>query len=181
MTPHMNAIPSAELRSLFPGVDRNLPLELSSLLFGTCYKTSRYSHKVSQIFRTESDDMPEALLRHKGRYDYIHIDGDHSYNGVRTDTLTALDLATHGAILTWHDFYTFPDYIAQGRERRGVYSYLNELARDASITLRHIVGTYLVVGSRAWPKDLPGVLLQPGDAEAPFGRRNLRLADTGWK
>lgn len=257
MAPLSNAIPSATLASLFPGIEGNLPIEISSQLFsfgalemplflpyeqavlaaivrftaphhllefgtaqgqttfalaanspadaevhtvdimqwtdytrkclrgdetiGAFYRSSPHADKVRQVFRRVPDEVPDEIAALRGRYDYIHVDGDHSYGGVRTDTLTALDLAAPDAIFTWHDFYTFPDYVAEPPERRGVYPYLNELARSGGITLRHIVGTYLVVGCRTWPQDMPGVLVQPGEPEAPFGRRNLRLADTGWK
>lgn len=257
MTPPSNVIPSAALASLFPGIEANAPLEISSQLFsfgpqemplflpyeqavlaaivrftaprrllefgtaqgqttfalaansppdaeidtvditrwtdytrkclrgdetiGACHRASPYAGKVRQVFRQAPDDLPTELAERRGDYAYVHVDGDHSYTGVKTDTLAALDLAAHDAIITWHDFYMFPDYVAQPPEQRGVYPYLNELARAGGVTLRHIVGTYLVVGCRAWPDDAPGVLLQPGEAEAPFGRRNLRLADTGWK
>lgn len=254
--PH-NHIPSAELPSLFPGIDQNLPLEISSVLFsygaremplllpieqavlaaivrftrprrilefgtaqgqttfalaansppasevftlditewtdytrkclrgddtiGACYRNSPHASKVRQLFRVEPDDLPKELSERRGTFDYLHIDGDHTYSGVKIDTLAALDLAAPDAVFTWHDFYSFPDYVRQPPEQRGVFPYLNELAQEGGITLRRIVGTYLVVGSRSWPKDMPGVLLQPGEATPPFGERNVRLGDTGWK
>lgn len=251
-----NAIPSADLAALFPGVEGNLPLEISSNLFslrapsmplylpmeqvtlaaivrltrprrllefgtaqgrttftlaanspadaeidtldiarwtdytaqclhgddrlGSCFLESPYAAKVRQVLRHAPDETPASLLERRGTYEYLHIDGDHSYSGVRTDTEAAFELAAPDAVFTWHDFYPFPDYIAEGPEKRGVYPYLNELVHAGVITLRHIVGTYIVVGCRRWGADMPGVLVQPGAPVPPFGRRNLRLADTGW-
>ncbi len=252
-----NRIPSAELRNLFPGIDRNLSLDVSSHLFsfgatempvlhpheqlvvaaivrhtnprrlvefgtaqgqttyvlaansgaeaqvitldldpsrwtdytkkclrgdveiGACYGRSPYAHKVCQLWRRTPRGMPEQLAAMRGAVDLILVDADHSYDAVRADTLTAVELASPRAVLLWHDFYMFPDYLREGPQSRGVFPYLNELHQEGLWVLRHIVGTYLVAGSRNWPKDAPGLVAQPGDTPAPFGEKIVRLAAAG--
>jgi predicted O-methyltransferase YrrM len=147
---------------------------------GQYFRDSVHRDKIRQLLRDGTDDLPAPLSDLKGGFDFIHVDADHGYAGVRADTLAALECAAPDAVITWHDFYTFPDYVRQDRERRGVFPWLNEFAAETDLVLRHIVGTYLVVGSRRWPRDLPGHVLQPGDTPAPFGQRIVRLAETGW-
>ncbi len=146
---------------------------------GSCFRDGPYADKIKQTFRDADGGLPEVLGRMKGKFDYIHVDADHGYEEVGKDTLAALDLAGPDAVITWHDFYMFPEYLKQGRERRGVFPYLNELAAEGGIVLRHIIGTYLVAGSRRWTQDTPGVLLQPGETPSPFGERIVRLKDAG--
>ncbi|MGB0683462.1 MAG: class I SAM-dependent methyltransferase [Magnetovibrionaceae bacterium] len=142
---------------------------------GRAFAGSVHADKITQIFRKTADGCPEALEGRDAAFDYLHVDADHSYSGVKADSRLALDLAGPEAILVWHDFYMFPDYIAQGPERRGVFPYLNELAGTGEIALRHILGTYFVVGCKAWAHDLPGKVFQPGEFRGPFGERIVRL------
>ena len=146
---------------------------------GLAFRTSPYADKIVQLLRDHPGHLPNHAPSLKGQVGQFHIDGDHSYDGVRSDTLEAFELAAPDAIFTWHDFYTFPDYMTQGRERRGVYPWLNELAAQNTLVLRHIVGTYLVVGSRRWTEDMPGQIRQPGEVAPPFGHHIVRLGETG--
>ena len=146
---------------------------------GRCHRESPYAERVQQYFRKDPMDRITALECLKGSIDLIHVDADHSYKGVSTDTEEALTLSHEETVFLWHDFYPFPDYIEQGPERRGVYPYLNELATKGDMVLRRITGTYFVVGCRAWrEEETPGVLYQPDETPAPFGRHNVRLWET---
>ncbi|MBF0286064.1 MAG: hypothetical protein HQL51_16565, partial [Magnetococcales bacterium] len=79
-------------------------------------------------------------------------------------------------VITWHDFYDMPDYVADPPEKRGVYPWLNELHRRGGLPMRRIAGTFLVAGSKRWiGREPPGILFQPGDVPPPFGGRNVRL------
>jgi len=148
---------------------------------GRCLRDSPYAAKVSQLLRTGPGDLPAPLPDLRGMCDFFFIDGDHSYQGVREDTLAALDLAGDGAVFLWHDFYTFPSYLGDPPEKRGVFLWLNEMAAEKRLVLRHILGTFLVVGRLGWPETMPGVPLQPGEVAGPFGDHNVRLAEAGWK
>ena|GEM_PF-4536246 len=142
---------------------------------GGCYKASPYADRVQQVFRRPGETMPKDLAEVAGAVDLVLIDGDHSYDGIRADTETALAIAAPSAVLLWHDFYLIPETLGRGPERQGVFQYLNDLAREGGIVLRHLVGTYLVAGCRTWTEDLPGEVLQPGALEPPFGGRIVRL------
>lgn len=118
-----------------------------------------------------------AIVGERGRMELILVDGDHQYDGVRADSLRALEMAEADAVVLWHDYYSFPSYVADPR-RRGVYPFLNELAREGRIGLRHITGTYLVAGRASWPSGGAGPILQPSAQSSVFGQRIVRLADT---
>src|SRR6185295_12281687 len=119
----------------------------------------------------------DGIVAGHGAQDFLLIDGDHSYQGVRSDTEKALAMATPDAVFLWHDFYLLDFVARQTPAEYSVYQYLNELAQSADLVLRHIVGTYFVVGSRRFARDLPGRLLQP-ESTAPFGTGIVRLGDT---
>lgn len=146
---------------------------------GRCLRGVPQAAKVRQVLRQHAGDLAEPLPGLRGTCDFLFIDGDHGYEGVRTDTLTALELAGDGAVLLWHDFYAFPSYVAEPREKRGVFPWLNELAAERRLVMRHILGTFMVVARIGWREPLPGVLMQPGDVAGPFGDHNVRLIEAG--
>ncbi|MBI4968091.1 MAG: class I SAM-dependent methyltransferase [Rhodospirillales bacterium] len=162
--------------------DYTLQSMLGDTRIGQCFLGKPEGAKIRQLFRAAGERMTDDLARVGPFFDYIHVDADHGYAGVKADSEVALAMISQDSIVTWHDFYAFPSYVAQPPETRGVYPYLNELAQEGTIVLRHIAGTFLVVGCKAWRDDAtPGVLFQPGDVAAPFGAMNVRLAQAGWK
>lgn len=145
---------------------------------GRVYRESDQSEKVWQVLVRPGGPIPESLSSLKGNVDLIFVDGDHSYDGVAHDTELAFEFAHEDTVFLWHDFYRFPNYIAEGPERRGVYPYLNELADRGSLKLHHIAGTYLVAGCKNWSGKPKGQVFVPGahgDGEAR--QRILRLGD----
>ena len=143
---------------------------------GAAYKASAWRNRVKQMLVRPNE--PAAGFAHlKGRVDFAYIDGDHTYDGVRTDTLIALDIIKPDATLLWHDFYDFPGYIREGRAKRGVFPWLNEMAAKGEFSLYHISGTYMVVGRRNWGRDIPCRLRRPGDRPDPFGVRIVRQGE----
>lgn len=133
--------------------------------------------RIHQILCDSRQLNPAALREAYGEMDLILVDGDHGYDAVRADTELALALAGPNTIILWHDFYTFPDYIAEGPVKRGVYPALNELAATGRIALRHIIGTYYVAGCGAWTSATPGKPAGTGaPAGGPFGQGIVRLA-----
>jgi len=147
---------------------------------GACFNDDpTVSGKVNQVLRKVPDETPAETERHAGEFDFAHIDGDHTYEGVKIDTECAFRLAKDDAVFIWHDFYNFATYDDQPTLSRGVYPYLNELQNAGEITLRHILGTYIVVGRRQWDDATPGTIVQPGELPFPFGERIVRLWETG--
>jgi len=76
----------------------------------------------------EPGDLPAA--------DFIFIDGDHSRAGVLNDHALAMDCATRGAYILFHD--------DNGRPEVQVTETLAEL-REAGHNIRHIDGTWFAL------------------------------------
>jgi hypothetical protein len=83
-----------------------------------------------QVFDTKSAELPRVLPNIRDNQPpigFIFIDGDHSYRGVKADTLLALDIiagniaeGAGGGIIAWHDCYDHaPGWV-------GVKSYLDK-------------------------------------------------------
>jgi len=144
---------------------------------GRAYRAAPGAAKIEQVLIRPGETLPEELELLKGKVDVIFIDGDHSYDGVQHDTETGYMLARSDATFIWHDFYRFPGYLAEGKERRGVYPFLNEVAADSYLDLYHISGTYLVVGRRAWSLDDVDDPAQPADAVGEMRERIIRLGE----
>ena len=145
---------------------------------GSVYRASPLARKVRQILLAQPKGFPPELRALEGRVDLFLIDGDHSYDGVRRDTELALALAAPEAVFAWHDYYAFPDYVAQGPARRGVYPYLNELAAVGPLSLFQVAGSYLVLGRRRWPTPVRPWCRRPDARPGIFQERIVRLADT---
>lgn len=144
---------------------------------GATWRQAASAHKVEQLLLDASRLDPDAIVARHGRQDFLLIDADHSYAGVRTDTEKALAMAAPDAVLLWHDFYLLDFVARQPPEQYSVYQYLNDLATTTDLVLRHIVGTYFVVGSRRFSAQLPGRVLQPRSG-TPFGSSIVRIADS---
>src|SRR5205085_12501196 len=72
-----------------------------------------------QLISLESDShddatraAPERVLGDE-RHDFLFIDGDHSYDGVRRDFELYRDLVRPGGLIAFHDIN--PDYASRGR------------------------------------------------------------------
>ena len=147
---------------------------------GTCFVNDpTVSGKIQQVLRRDPEGTPSALSALAGQFDLIHVDGDHSYHGVEVDTDCSIQLGRQDTYFLWHDYYAFLDDGKQPTLSRGVYPYLNDLQARGDITLRHILGTYIVIGHRSWTEDTPGTIVQPGELPYPYGERIVRLWETG--
>lgn len=89
------------------------------------------------IVQLEGDSASFDFLPYARMMDFVFVDGSHSYDYVRSDSLNALDLATPGAMIVWHDY----------GEWEGVTRALNELssADPRFAGLRHVRGTTLAL------------------------------------
>ena len=68
-------------------------------------------------------------------FDFVFIDGSHTYEYIRSDTIRCAEAAAGRATFVWHDF----DY-----SHYDVVCYLTEMA-NAGLLVRHIAPTNMVV------------------------------------
>lgn len=77
------------------------------------------------IHRLYGDSATFDFSEWHGAVDLFFVDGAHSYEYVRSDTLNALRCVRPGGVIAWHDY---------GRlEQRGVTRWLHELAREREV------------------------------------------------
>jgi predicted O-methyltransferase YrrM len=87
----------------------DLPLERGSKTgnyLGTYFRGTEREDRIRQIL-CESKEFDTTPLRKK--MDFIFVDGDHSYEGVKNDTEKAFDMLAPGGVIIWHDYNARPD------------------------------------------------------------------------
>ena len=103
--------------------DDRLVLELSRKnICNRVYRGEPLENKIVELF---GDSMTFDYTPYLGGMDLVFIDGNHSYEYVRSDTENALRLLSSRGVIIWHDF----DYIIH----RDVFKYLNQLSRERRI------------------------------------------------
>lgn len=98
---------------------------------GQLINKSPYQGRIQQLF---CDSRKFAVDPYANSMDFIFIDADHSYEGVKNDTEKAFQMLAPGGIVIWHDFAS---------KSPGVYGYLYELSQERS--LFRIRNTCLVI------------------------------------
>jgi hypothetical protein len=115
---------------------------------------------IEQVFREKSviqltaDSREYDYETHRGKMDFIFIDGDHSRAGVENDTMAALQMLSENGTIVWHDY---------NPEHEHVVAYLNSMASERKLFF--IKNTRLVVYSRAREP------MRPDDHRETSGRR----------
>ena len=64
---------------------------------------SDHRHRFTQLLGDSHNLNPNSLIKKYGKFDLVFIDGDHSAEGVRLDTILAMQLVDQDGIVCWHD------------------------------------------------------------------------------
>lgn len=99
----------------------NLPLDADpryAPFIGMYIARSPDRDRITQIF---CDSRAFDTTPYRESMDYIFIDGDHSYEGVKNDTEKALQLLRPGGVIVWHDY---------AAKSPGVLEYLAEFSQQ---------------------------------------------------
>lgn len=98
-----------------------------------------YNDKIIQFF-TDSKSFEFSLL--KDEIDLYFIDGDHSYNGVYSDTKKIFKIKKENAIVVWHDFrkagFKYNEEVV-----KAVKDVLGDKFKNVFVTNRNMCGVYL--------------------------------------
>lgn len=97
---------------------------------GRQFLDSPYSHRVTQVFE-DSGTFDWAL---DAPYDFILIDGCHTYEYALSDTRNALQVLRPGGVIVWHDYGMLED----------VSRLVDEMSRQ--MVVRAVQGTRIAVG-----------------------------------
>jgi hypothetical protein len=103
------------------------------------YRASK-PHAVERICELWGDSGTFDFAPYESSCSLVFVDGSHSADYVRSDSLAAMRLAKPGGRVVWHDYGVWDD-VTRG---------LEELDRVENLGLRHIKGTSLV----CWRKPL---------------------------
>jgi predicted O-methyltransferase YrrM len=71
------------------------------------YQDQPESHKIHQLF---GDSTSFDLSDYHGTCDMVFVDGGHTYDICRSDTLNALKMCRSGGIILWHDWANYGEY-----------------------------------------------------------------------
>ena len=112
---------------------------------------SKHAGKITVHFEDSRRIDPDRLRAMHGPFDFVLVDGDHSYAAVKNDFELAFRVLAPSGVVLWHDLYTFLPPAPQ----RGLFQYLSELAATDR-NVRHIAGTYFGVMKGDWSKNTPG-------------------------
>jgi Methyltransferase domain len=113
---------------------------------GEAYRNTPYADRIE---RRVGEIEPALFQTDKpGSYDFIFIDADHSYEGVKRDTELLLPLVSPTGFILWHDYANWGYFDG----KNGVPEYLGELSNTLPIT--HIIGSDIAIYSPAWETDL---------------------------
>lgn len=120
----------------------SLALEANDLMFiqkpasGTRFRQHPLEKCIRQLY---GDSATFDLSEFHNRIDFMFIDGSHSYDYVRTDSLNALKLVRHGGVIVWHDYDT-PHWHGLTRALNELHEQIPEFRH-----IRHIEGTSLCI------------------------------------
>jgi predicted O-methyltransferase YrrM len=112
-----------------------LDLEPSEMI-GSAYRDTNYSSKIRQLY---GDSKTLDYAPYRGNVDFVFIDADHTYDGVKSDTEKAFGLLRPGGVIVWDDYRWLECHI----EVVGVTLFLNEFQRSQPVF--HLAGTRFAI------------------------------------
>jgi predicted O-methyltransferase YrrM len=68
---------------------------------GKFFKGRPEAEQITQVFQ---DSRAFDAAPYRGEFDLVFVDGDHSYELVKNDTLKAFELVRKGGVILWHDY-----------------------------------------------------------------------------
>jgi hypothetical protein len=93
---------------------------------GSAYRHTQYSSRIQQLYgNSKTFDYTPFL----GKVDFVFIDADHTYEGVKSDTAKAFELLRPGGVIVWDDYRWLDVHV----ECVGVTLFLNQLGKTRSV------------------------------------------------
>jgi predicted O-methyltransferase YrrM len=86
------------------------------------YKKHPLENKISELY---GDSASFDFSPYAGKIDIVFIDGNHSFQYVKSDTENAFKMLSDNGVIVWHDF----DFIVH----KDVFTYLNQLSKECPI------------------------------------------------
>jgi predicted O-methyltransferase YrrM len=99
---------------------------------GSAYRNTEHSSRIHQLY---GDSRTFDYAPFLGKVDFVFIDADHSYAGVKSDTEKAFALLRPGGVMVWDDYRWLECHV----DCVGVTIFLNQLGKTHSVY--NIAGT----------------------------------------
>jgi predicted O-methyltransferase YrrM len=128
-------LPSSQIKDTALQIDKADEEWINKEGSGARFAGTKWEARITQLY---GDSATFDFSPYVNSIDFIFVDGAHTYEYVRTDSLTAIRLLRNGhGVILWHD-YNFNRY-------PGVTKALNELYETDNrfCNMRHIRGTML--------------------------------------
>jgi predicted O-methyltransferase YrrM len=93
---------------------------------GSAYRNTKHSSRIRQLY---GDSRTLDYTPFLGKVDFVFIDADHTYDGVKSDTEKAFQLLRPGGVIVWDDYRWLDCHV----ECAGVTLFLNELQRTQPV------------------------------------------------
>jgi predicted O-methyltransferase YrrM len=103
---------------------------------GSAYRNTEYSPRIRQLYG-DSKTFDYAFFL--GKVDFVFIDADHTYDGVKSDTEKAFELLRPGGVIVWDDYRWLDVHV----ECVGVTLFLNEFGKTHPVF--NIAGTRFAI------------------------------------
>jgi predicted O-methyltransferase YrrM len=112
-----------------------LDLEPSETV-GSAYRNTEYSSRIRQLY---GDSKTLDYTPYVGKVDFVFVDADHTYDGVKSDTGKAFELLRPGGVIVWDDYRWLDVHV----ECVGVTLFLNEFGKTHPVF--NIAGTRFAI------------------------------------
>lgn len=126
----------------------NAPQTDNVLFIGYKYLERGFGNRVCQVY-TDSREWDHSAYP-DGFFDSCLIDGGHTADVVRNDTMQALRLVRQGGLIMWHDFCPDDQIIRDFSTSRGVVNAIREMADELNdaVQLSWIEPSFILLGVR---------------------------------
>lgn len=127
-----------------------------------------YSNSIKSIKRFEHNSLTFDFSKLNQKYDLIFVDGDHSYEGVKSDTKNVYNLRKNEkSVIVWHD-YGFDSETVRHSTLKAI---LDGIPRDKHKNLYHVSNTMCAV----YIEDLDLPVFQTKFPSVPTKKFSLKI------
>jgi predicted O-methyltransferase YrrM len=94
-----------------------------------------YARRVEKI-KNRSAPALERMIAEGRKFDLIYIDGDHTYDGVMSDSTGAWGLVAAGGIIIWDDYRYGHQFAPKDRPKEAIDTFLRDHAGEFRLLAR---------------------------------------------
>jgi SAM-dependent methyltransferase len=93
-----------------------------------------------RVVLLDTGTTPDSANQIGQDFDFVFIDADHTYDGVKRDTLLAESILSERAVIVWHDYHRETPGIVEFLEGHDLGAYRTVVVGDTRIAFRFYTG-----------------------------------------